>query len=226
MTSDLTISSAVWECRVDGVPLVAGIAEAERYVRFSDLGGRGYSVTFDEPGPPADLVALRDARCETCWTLSVVMENPDDLHYSDELGAFTVDGDIRTKPCPDCVDGRPLVNVRVPCDGSMDTCPDRPGTPDFDPTRCDGHRTVNGLVDVVPVVSSRTSPELCPKSNYVEVTETQGSVSLVVYSAFGDHEDEAVGGEWDWRGITPAHGEALGTIQPGMWAWLFTEVEA
>ena len=40
--------------------------------------------------------------CQTCLSFGVVMANPEDLYYSAELEAYTVDGEVKTKPCSDC----------------------------------------------------------------------------------------------------------------------------
>ena len=114
--SELTIPAAVWAHRVDGVPLVAGIVE----------GGRRCDYCIDEFGPgkrcqkcgtsrlgwtacpPADLVALRDARCETCnrepGLSGVVRLDPDGFDRC---------------PNPGCVDGRLLHQIQIEGGGSV-----------------------------------------------------------------------------------------------------------
>ena len=188
MTSDLTISSAVWACKQPGVPLVAGIVEGggpcdHKYLCCEEIGCHGPNQ------PPADLVALRDAQCGTCGGSGIDPTPP------------------WTDACPTCDNERPLVDVRVemiPYSYHGDPCPC--GLP------ADEHyRTVKGLVDVVPVVDI-CDPRALSSNGQALVVMDDGGVALVD----AEHELD----------LTPAHVEALGTIQPEQWAWTFTEVEA
>ena len=77
--------------------------------------------------------------------------------------------------------------------------------------RDDGYRTVKGLVDVVPVVGVGDRSER-PKRYIYLPGDSSNSVLLATGSTDPFFEI-----------LTPAHVEALGPIEPGMFAILFTE---
>ena len=200
MTTELTIPAAVWAHRVEGVPLVAAIVEGERCPGLTVQGGvshkwcgEGLEPCNSGKRPPADLVALRDARCETCGG----------------DGEITLDDDVtaRVVDCPDCIDGRLLHDVRVECYCQPIRRAGRtwPYGDCLVPEPCtDGYSTVNGMVDVVRI-----------DEVYAGFDPSQATALLS-----RDVDTCSV-----FAVLTPAHVEALGTIEPGMWAWLFTEVK-
>lgn len=222
MSNNLTITAAVWAHRVDGVPLVAGIVEGVLvHPESPSFGPRGALPEFDEPEmrPPADLVALRDARCETCAH----------AYIKGTLLDFDTKKIRGRKPCPDCVDGRPLVDVRVELPDDMaknephHNCPECGGFSTLYEAmwskpcpKCSGTGTVTvkGLIDVAPVCDARTC-DAAVQDNYPHhvCVFTSGRVARIW-------------GHTEYVDLTPGHVEALGTIQPGQWAWIFTEVEA
>lgn len=201
MSINLTIPAAVWACKVDGVPLVAGVVEGECPIGCAyDGTGRGKHGMFCSAAgskPPVDLVALRDARCESP---DGYVENWD----TGELGK-----------CPRCVDGRLLVDVRVECDCDGGVLPAGTVNPKVwggQPAPCDticpedcddGVRTVKGLVDVVRIDEVYDGFDLSGATALLSSEIDTSSIFAV---------------------LAPAHVEALGTIQPGQWAWTFTEV--
>lgn len=167
----LTIPAAVWACKVDGVPLVAGIVDGERR---TGAGGQTVSVT-ERTHPPGELVALRDARQPVEVRVESVCDKP---HNS------------ASACCSHAYEG-----------GECCWCET-------------AFRTVKGLIDVVPVVA--------PYS--------EGDGGMDRLQIYDDGTATMLSGRtwksWDLTDLTPAHVAALGTIQPGQWAWTFTEVEA
>lgn len=188
----MTVPADVWRHHTDG-PLVAAIVEGEHVHTPTCLWGTGRPTTDDcrckgRIVPPLWLVALRDARCETC----------------NGTGSTRPGFDYSGDPCPNdrCHDGRLLHDVRVECEhvisgavgwycgcgdgidddqhavvGMCETCamfhPDDP---------CNGYRTVRCLVDVVPVVEpnrGNTIPFLCllPQMTFLNIQQGVGELT-------------------------------------------------
>lgn len=196
MTAALTIPAAVAEHRVDGVPFVAAIVESDYCERHCECPrcepgakDRCQWCGPDGYGPPADLVALRDARCWWCHG------RPAKRHL-----------------CPNdrCVDGRLLHDVRVECETPICSGCHRPRTNWDSECKCSytsfgippvqSYRTVRCLVDVVKVRRDYTdhgSPAV------VVMCEPMVSAGRVFWVAADGSSSVA---------LDPTHVDALGGI--------------
>lgn len=191
MTANLTVPADVWACQQPGVPLVAAIVEGVD-VLIKDDGG--IHTTLPSAQMPAWLVALRDARCETCGGRGRVKgmnHGPADLQFS--------------CPNPRCHAGRLLHDVRVECQGDDPHGWWQASALSGDeklwhpcPYSCDsGYRTVRCLVDVVKVRRDYTdhgSPAV------VVMCEPMVSAGRVFWVAADGSSSVA---------LTPAHVDAL-----------------
>lgn len=212
MEHEFTISQKVLAYKVDGVPLVAGIVEGDACSSWcgsfcveDETDGR--SCRCDQPvSPPADLVALSKP-----WDGQIVLAGDKE---------FAVTGNPDNNGLTELHDGRLMVDVQVECETDSITC--HCGC-DGPCAHCDsvgsdhpGYRTVKGLVDVVPVVETRNhGPHSEPPVFPCLTVNDQPSGRVVAYHW---HHDAG------FRTLTPAHVEALGKIEPGMWAWTFTDI--
>lgn len=152
--SSLTVSPAVAE-HIDG-PTVVMVVKGEPADNWHHTDPRYY----ERPNPPADLVALRDARCEMCddgcdiyaccvGTMGGSVTNWDYLcdRHRDHQGFHDCAG-----CCPDCHDGRKLVKVRWTWGEPVRPVPGGIWTDGFPPPDIPHTATRHGLIDVVPVV--------------------------------------------------------------------------